>query len=84
MAVFVSRRILHGNKNFEKIKADFDALIPRTQQQVDTYNKAVQDLNASAILYNSTITELNEQRHQVVDSWNKASKDFLAKYKSPN
>lgn len=75
---------LEKNKNFEKIKADFDALMPRTQQQVDTYNKAVQDLNASAILYNSTITELNEQRHQVVDSWNKASKDFLAKYKSPN
>lgn len=66
-------------ENFEKIKASVDAKpeSKRTQQDVDSYNKAVNDMNAGVKQYNTTNNELNQRRTYLLESWNKTSSAFL-------
>lgn len=66
--------------NFEKAKETFtrQQAVGATAQQSEVYNKAVQEINAAAILYNKTIEALNSKRRQTIDDWNNASAAFLA------
>lgn len=66
--------------NFNKIKKAFEAKkeSERTQTDVDTYNKAVNDMNTSVQKYNAANKTLNEKRKMLFDKWEKASNKFLA------
>ncbi|HAC24171.1 MAG TPA: hypothetical protein DCE81_04580 [Cytophagales bacterium] len=65
--------------DFEKIKAAFDAKRPneRTKEDINAYNKAVNDFNASIARYNGVTNDLNKKRSALLNQWNSASKGFL-------
>ncbi len=69
-------------ENFAKIKKQFDAKTGsrRTQQDIDQYNKAVNDMNDAAKDYNANNDQFNKQRSAGLDGWNKAVKDYLDNY----
>jgi len=65
-------------ENFNKIKASFDAKpeTSRTQQDVDTYNKAVKEMNGAVNISNQTNTNLNNSRNQLIQNWENVEKAF--------
>ena len=65
--------------NFEKLKAALDAKSQssRTQQDVDAYNNAVKDVNASVNAYNQQGAQMNNDRKTMNDNWNNAEKSFM-------
>jgi hypothetical protein len=69
-------------ENFQKIKKAFDAKkqSERTKEDVDLYNKAVNDMNNSANEYNKANTFLNVNRDKAISGWNKGSQSFLDKH----
>jgi hypothetical protein len=68
-------------ENFAKLKKQFDAKgSKRTQQDIDQYNKGVNDMNAAGATYNSTNNELNKQRTSSLNGWNNAVKKFMDAY----
>jgi hypothetical protein len=66
-------------ENFEKIKKAFDAKREneKNKQDYDAYNKAVNEFNLAVNRYNSVNNELNKKRNEALNTWNKASSDFL-------
>lgn len=52
----------------------------RTQEEIDEYNKAVDELNALSKDYNNTNNFLNQNRSNTLDNWNATSQNFLEKY----
>ena len=67
-------------ENFAKLKKQFDSRSKRTQEDIDRYNKAVNDLNASMEEFNKSNKDLNKQRDSAIDKWNKVYKDYLDNY----
>ncbi|MBD0256943.1 MAG: hypothetical protein ICV83_14590 [Cytophagales bacterium] len=69
-------------ENFQKIKQAFEAKREkdRTQADVDQYNNALKEVNKAVNEFNSTSKQLFEARKQMIDSWNKASQQFLDKH----
>jgi len=69
-------------ENFAKLKKQFDAKTGsrRTQQDIDQYNKAVNDMNDAAKDYNVNNDQFNKQRSAGLDGWNNAVKDYLDNY----
>lgn len=69
-------------ENFEKIKSAFDAKreSKRTQEDIDQYNKGVEDVNKAAETYNKINDALNEERGKLLDQWNNTVQDFLDKH----
>jgi len=65
-------------ENFNKLKATMDAKSEnqRTQQDVDTYNKAVNDMNESVNVFNQTNADLNNGRNEVNKSWDDTERTF--------
>lgn len=65
-------------ENFEKIKKAFDAksASARTKEDVDAYNKAVNEMNAGVNAYNQTNNKINKERSQALNDWEKAEKEF--------
>ena len=65
-------------ENFNKLKAAMDAKgNQRTQQDVDTFNKSVNDINAAVATYNQTNDYLNNGRNEVNKSWMDTEKAFI-------
>lgn len=64
---------------FEKLRKAMEAKSDkqRTQADIDRYNKAVAEMNASINNYNKTIGTLNDERARVINDWNTASKKFM-------
>jgi predicted class III extradiol MEMO1 family dioxygenase len=67
-------------ENFAKLKKQFDSRSERTQQDIDQYNKAVNETNAAMQDFNKTNNELNKARSSVLDRWNKAYKEYMDNY----
>lgn len=63
-------------ERFEKIKKEYDKKGSPTQQDVDAYNKAVNDMNKAGDAYNKSGQALTQQRNEMLDNWNKAVKSF--------
>jgi hypothetical protein len=64
-------------EEFDKIKKTFDAKgSGRTQTDVDTYNKAVNDLNAQLKGFNQTNQQVNTGRTQAINDWTSTEKSF--------
>jgi hypothetical protein len=69
-------------ENFTKLKAAMDAKSAneRTQQDVDTFNKAVSDMNAGVNAYNQANNELNSGRANVNNNWTETERQFADKH----
>jgi hypothetical protein len=69
-------------ENFTKSKKQFDSkpASKRTQQDVDQYNNAVNDINAAGKSYNALNAELNKQRTSVMNNWDKAVAKYMDAY----
>ncbi len=64
-------------ENFDKIKKSLEAKGDnKTKEDVDEYNKAVKDINASANSFNQLNQTLNNRRQEVVQNWENAEKSF--------
>lgn len=66
-------------EDFDKIKKQFEAKPSgkRTQQDVDQFNKAVNDINAASNNFNSISSELNKQGKEVLNDWNKTYSKYM-------
>ena len=71
---------LSKGENVAKLKKAMDAKSQKTQEDVDTYNAAINDYNATVNRYNKTLQETNQQRGKVIDDWNNTVKKFLDKH----
>jgi hypothetical protein len=67
-------------ENFARLKKQFDSRSKKTQQDIDQYNKAVNETNAAMQDFNKTNNELNKARSSVLDKWNKAYKEYMDDY----
>ena len=69
-------------ENFEKVQANFESIkqSKRTQADVDTFNNAVNEMNAAGEEYNRVNAELDKKRSLVLDNWNKSVTKFLNKH----
>lgn len=65
-------------ENFEKIKKSFDAksASSRTKEDVDAYNKAVNEMNNAVGTFNKINNGINTRRTQVLNNWQQADKKF--------
>jgi len=66
-------------ENFNKLKATMDAkpANQRTQQDMDSYNKGVNDINAAVNEYNQTNNDLYNSRNQINKNWSDTERNFL-------
>jgi len=66
-------------ENFNKLKAAMDAKSDsqRTQQDVDSYNKAVTDLNNGVNTFNQINNDLNNGRNNANQTWEATEKNFM-------
>lgn len=69
-------------ENFAKTKKQFDSkpASKRTQQDVDQYNKAVNDINTAGQKYNAINADLNKQRATALTNWDKAVAKYMDQY----
>ncbi len=67
------------SENFEKVKKAFNAIpaAKRTQQDVDNYNKAVNEMNKGVNQFNSTNKMLNDKRNSIMKEWDAAVQSFF-------
>jgi hypothetical protein len=69
-------------ESFEKIKKQFEGkpASKRTQQDIDQYNNAVNDMNAASKSFNATNNTLNKERTEALNDWNKAYDKYRDEY----
>jgi hypothetical protein len=68
---------LLAKENFEKIKKDFDKKSNASKSDVDAYNAAVNDMNKKMQQFNQVTNDLNRQRKESLDNWNKTVNQFF-------
>jgi hypothetical protein len=69
-------------EGFTKTKKQFDSKpsSKRTQQDVDQFNKAVNDINDALKGFNTTNNELNKERTSTLNDWNKTYSRYMDTY----
>ena len=69
-------------ENFAKIKKQFESkpASKRNQQDIDQFNKAVDDMNAASKVFNATNNALNKERTDALNDWNKAYSRYMDEY----
>jgi hypothetical protein len=69
-------------ESFAKIKKQFDSKPSgkRTQQDIDQFNNAVNDMNAAAKTFTATNNELNKERSSLLNDWNKSYNNYMDDY----
>ncbi|HEY9006122.1 hypothetical protein [Ohtaekwangia sp.] len=75
----LQREFLVKNNEFEKVKKAFDSkpAAQRTQSDIDQYNKAINDINASVNASNKSLQTVSVNRSKLLDNWNNTQKRFL-------
>jgi uncharacterized protein YukE len=66
-----------ANENFDKIKTEFQKKSDPSKADVDAYNNAVKDINNKSQKYNQTLNDLNKQRSESLNNWNKTVNQFF-------
>ena len=64
-------------ERFETIKKEFDKKSSPSKEEIDTFNKGVNDINKASQNYNATSQELNQLRKEALDNWNKTVNAFF-------
>ncbi len=69
-------------ERFENVKKALDAKPKekRTKEDVDKYNNSLTDYNNSIKSFNDINGELNSQRSEIYNSWNKTCQEFTANH----
>ena len=65
-------------ESFDKLKKSFETKggSDRSKADVDAYNKAVNDINASVKAFNQTNQKVNSARTQMINEWNETERKF--------
>lgn len=66
-----------AKEKFDAIKKETDKKNNRTKEDVDAYNKAVNDINKASGNYNSLMQELNNTRNENLKDWNQTMKTYF-------
>lgn len=67
--------------DFEKVKKNLEAKgNQRTQEDIDQYNKMVDEINTATTQYNNSNQAMNKQRSEIINTWNNNSNAFYAKH----
>lgn len=66
-------------EEFTKIKKQFDSkpASKRTQQDVDQYNNAVNDINTMLNKFNAALNDMNKESNATLNDWNKAYSKYM-------
>ena len=64
-------------ERFEAIKKEYDKNRNHSKEEVEAYNKGVNDINKASDTYNNNNQYLNERRNESLDSWNKSVNTFF-------
>ncbi len=64
-------------ERFETIKKDYEKKSDHSQQDVDAYNKAVNDINAASDKYNQANKNMFELGKENTENWNKAANAYF-------
>jgi len=69
-------------EKFDKLKKNFEAKrsSDRTQQDVDEYNNGITEINNAVQQYNKLNVQLNNERTDMLNNWNKKSRRFMDDY----
>ncbi len=70
------------NQKFQESKKVMDnkSANSRSKEEVDNFNKLVNEVNKEVGNYNKTINKFNVDRTNTINNWNVASDNFIAKY----
>jgi hypothetical protein len=66
-----------AKERFGTIKKEFEKKSDRSKEDVESYNKAVNDVNKASQNFNNTNNELNQQRHEALNNWNNTVNEFF-------
>ncbi|MEJ7611427.1 MAG: hypothetical protein WKF88_09660 [Ferruginibacter sp.] len=66
-----------AKEKFDNIKKDMDKKGSRTKEDVDGYNKAVNEINKASDTYNNALKDMNERRRDVLKDWYRAVKNYF-------
>ncbi|MFC4261961.1 hypothetical protein ACFOWM_03660 [Ferruginibacter yonginensis] len=64
-------------EKFENIKKEMEKKSSKSKEDIDAYNKGVNDINKAAEVYNNNNNELNNMRNEKLNEWNKSVKTFF-------
>jgi len=65
------------DEEFNKMKKAFESKSNKSKEDVDAYNKAVNELNAASNIFNQTGQRLNNDRNQSFNNWANAENSFM-------
>jgi len=63
-------------EDFARLKKSFDGNSSHTKEEVNSYNKAVKDINGSVNSFNQLNTKVNNGRTQALNDWQETEKKF--------
>jgi hypothetical protein len=63
-------------ENFQKLKKNLDGKSSPSKEEVDTFNKAVNDFNVAVNVYNQNNQTMNNGRNEVIADWDKTGTEF--------
>lgn len=66
-----------AKERFEAIKKEYDKKSDHTKDDVEAYNKAVNDMNKASQAFNNISNMLNQQRNDALNNWNSTVNDFF-------
>jgi len=64
-------------ERFESIKKEYEKKSSPSKQDIDAYNKSVNDINKASQAFNTTNQALYKQRKEALNDWNKAVNAFF-------
>lgn len=66
-------------EGFEKIKKQFDSkpANKRTQEDIDKFNKGVEEVNAVLNNFNATMSDINKKSNAALNDWNKTYSKYM-------
>jgi hypothetical protein len=75
--ILIQTDYLMKNEEFIKIKKSFDNKTSKTQDDVDSYNLAVNETNKALLAYNKSCEDTNNARTKALNNWNITKKNFM-------
>ncbi len=66
-----------SKERFDGIKKEMDKKSNKSKEDVEAYNKAVNDINKASQTYNVNNKNMNEQRNENLNNWNNSVKSFF-------
>lgn len=71
---------LLASDKFETIKKEFEKKSSPTEKEIEAYNNAVNEVNASGDAYNRMSRDMNKSREQALNQWQKTVNEFFDRH----